>query len=288
MNLPESAVRFGRSNNLIGVLTEPAESPPVQQPAVLLLSPGVVHSAGPFRMYVELARALAGLGFTVLRFDMAGIGDSVQPRDARTVKERTIEDVTDAMDFLTRRLNVRSFVLGGLCSAADDAHALANVDDRVVANIMLDGFAFPTWRFHVRRVTSKFAAPSVIARASARLSREIKSRLEASSEDSLPPHVPRPFPNGKTFRSEVRESLKRGVQYLCIFSGGVDYYNYEGQFRRFMGISSSDSGLTEVYIHEAEHTYPISAHRSRMVEVVSQWTSARFGKGYPKPCSIGT
>lgn len=278
MSHQEAAVRFGRSNHLVGVLTQPADPPPGQRPAVLLLSAGVVHCAGPFRMYVELARALAERGFVVLRFDLAGIGDSIQPRDARTVKERTIDDVTDAMDFLSRRQGVQTFVLGGLCSAADDAHALTNVDLRVVANIMLDGYAYPTLHYRVRRVTSKFSGPSVIPRACARVLRWMSRRVEADSGLPAPQHVPRPFPEEGVFRGEMRASLERGVHYLCVFSGGVDYYNYEGQFRQCLGLSDSDPALTEVHIDRAEHTYPIPAHRDRMVELVGQWIEERFGR----------
>lgn len=283
MSFSEAALRFGRSRNLIGVLARPAKPPPAQRPAVLLLSAGVVHCAGPFGMYVALARTLADMGFVVLRFDLAGIGDSAQPRDARTVQERTIDDVTDAMDYLERSLNVRSFVLGGLCSAADDAHALTNVDARVVGNIMLDGYAYPTVRYRLRRVTAKLTRPSLFARAFARASRSLQRNREAT--DGLPAtqHVPRPFPDGGQFRKEVQNSLKRGVQYLCVFSGGVGYYNYADQFRHFVGVPADDPALSEVYLPGAEHTYPLGMHRQRMVELVSEWVNHRFGAHHPVP-----
>ncbi len=280
MSFPETAVRFGRSKNLIGVLARPAEPSPAGRPAVLLLSAGVVHSAGPFRMYVALARRLVEMGFVVLRFDLAGIGDSAQPRDARTVQERTVDDITDAMDYLARSLDVRTFVLGGLCSAADDAHALTNIDTRVVGNILIDGYAYPTPRYRARRVTAKFTGPSLIPRLLARASRSFPLNQDAISELPAPQHIPRPFPDGGLFRSEVRASLERGVQYLCVFSGGVDYYNYEGQFRDHVGVSAGEPALNEVYLPGAEHTFPLTVHRTRMVEVVSEWLDQRFG-GHP-------
>lgn len=275
----ELAVRFGRSSNLVGVLTQPVDAPQGPAPAVLLLSAGVVHSAGPFGMYVALARALAELGFPVLRFDLAGIGDSTQPRDARTVKERTIDDVTDAMDFLARRLGVHEFVVGGLCSAADDAHALTRVDDRIVANIMLDGYAYPTLRFRSRQIADKFAPASLLPRARDRVARMLRRSGARKPLSPAPQIAPRPFPAQAVFRREMRANLARGVQVLCVFSGGVDYYNYQGQFRRCLGLAPEDTALTERYLPEAEHTYPLLGHRRRMIEWVSRWLDERFGRG---------
>ena len=49
------------------------------QPWVVLLNAGIIHRIGPNRLYVQLARRLASRGHAVLRFDLAGIGDSEPP-----------------------------------------------------------------------------------------------------------------------------------------------------------------------------------------------------------------
>src|SRR5688572_19677995 len=60
---------------LFGTLHLPPRSVP-GLPAVVLLSPGVKMRVGPGRLYVALTDRLTALGYTVLRFDFYGLGDS--------------------------------------------------------------------------------------------------------------------------------------------------------------------------------------------------------------------
>ena len=66
---------FGTSHRLFGVLVKPRVAS-ADRPAVIMTNAGTVHRIGPHRLYVDLARELAELGFTVLRMDLSGIGDS--------------------------------------------------------------------------------------------------------------------------------------------------------------------------------------------------------------------
>jgi len=70
----ERVLRFGDSDNLIGIHTSSAASS--KRPGIVLVNSGVVHRAGPNRLYVNIARQLAAVGYPVLRFDLSGIGDS--------------------------------------------------------------------------------------------------------------------------------------------------------------------------------------------------------------------
>lgn len=70
----EETCVFGSANPLVGIITHPEID--VGLPTVILLNAGLIHRIGPNRVYVRLARHLAGLGFQVLRFDLSGIGDS--------------------------------------------------------------------------------------------------------------------------------------------------------------------------------------------------------------------
>jgi alpha/beta superfamily hydrolase len=79
----EEAVHFGSLGSLIGIVTSAARRNNEDKPGVVLLNPGIVHRVGPGRIYVKIARALAEQGFTVLRFDFSGIGDSSVRLDNR-------------------------------------------------------------------------------------------------------------------------------------------------------------------------------------------------------------
>lgn len=74
--ITETAHVFGEG--LVGVLSRPRQIV-AGRPAVILLNAGLVQRSGPFRVYAQLARALASCGFVVLRFDLSGRGDSASP-----------------------------------------------------------------------------------------------------------------------------------------------------------------------------------------------------------------
>ena len=86
----ESALLLGSDASLAAVVTDPepgAGAP--QAPAVLWLSAGFLHRVGPNRLYVTMARRLAALGFTSVRFDFSGIGDSPPSSSGEAFEERT-------------------------------------------------------------------------------------------------------------------------------------------------------------------------------------------------------
>ena len=140
--LREEVVTFG---GLAGILTEPAESNAASLPAVILTNVGANHRVGNHRLYVTLARDLAAKGFTVLRFDRAGMGDS---QVASGGKENDvyaavgIDNVRAAMDFTFLVRGHQRFVLGGLCSGAYFSFHAAAIDPRAVGLVMINILTF--------------------------------------------------------------------------------------------------------------------------------------------------
>jgi alpha-beta hydrolase superfamily lysophospholipase len=141
----ERPVRFRADRGLFGIVVPPREPPPSERPAIILLNAGAVNRTGPHRLYVTLARRWAALGFTVLRVDLSGIGDSpaaegtaenlVYPRDGLT-------DIAAARDFATRELGARRFIIAGLCSGADLAFQVARREGRLDGVIMMNPRTF--------------------------------------------------------------------------------------------------------------------------------------------------
>jgi alpha-beta hydrolase superfamily lysophospholipase len=136
----EQAVRFGNSGTLFGILSAlqtPPETPlPGAGKAILLLSSGATHHIGPNRLYVTIARHLAGLGYTVLRMDIAGIGDSPPRRDEPENLVYTLRanrDVIAGIEYLRSIWNIESVHAAGLCSGAYHAFKAA------VARLRLNG-----------------------------------------------------------------------------------------------------------------------------------------------------
>src|SRR5687768_3711240 len=126
MSEPE-AVRFKNDNGqvLFGTLHPPAR-PRHGLPAIVLLSPGVKMRVGPGRLYVPLTDMLNDLGYTVLRFDFFGLGDSEgelqEPMLADVYNNievgRYVGDTVSALNWLAKEKGFQRFVLGGLCGGA--------------------------------------------------------------------------------------------------------------------------------------------------------------------------
>ena len=140
-------------NKLIGIetlATGPASSAGL--PAIILLNAGIVHRVGPHRITVTLARRLAEAGHAVLRFDQSGIGDS-RPRAAGvSYLESVIDDVRQGMAYLEKTSGARRFILGGICSGADNSLRAALVEPRIVGIALLDPYAYRTAGYYLRRV----------------------------------------------------------------------------------------------------------------------------------------
>jgi pimeloyl-ACP methyl ester carboxylesterase len=132
----EDAVVFGTDVRLTGVVTAPAVND-TRHVGVVLLNAGVVHRVGPNRLYVTLARRLSTCGFTVLRFDHSGIGDSDPRHDGLDVNERFVAETVDAMNWLAAERQCREFVLVGLCSGTLTAFRAAQADPRVTNLVLL-------------------------------------------------------------------------------------------------------------------------------------------------------
>jgi alpha-beta hydrolase superfamily lysophospholipase len=119
----ERPVHFGPELSLFGVLTQPPAGE-IRRRAVILLNAGADHHIGASRLYVSLARRWGQHGYTVLRMDLGGIGDSTT-RPGRTDDDvfprEAIDDIRAAMDFLCSH-GIRDISLAGLCSGA--YHAL--------------------------------------------------------------------------------------------------------------------------------------------------------------------
>src|SRR5262249_2906238 len=122
--IKESAVRFGGSPELFGIVSAPVSHTTqtnAGRKAILLLNAGAVHHAGPNRMYVDLARRWAQLGHVVLRMDIAGIGDSTsRAGKAENVvyPPEALQDISSAIDYLRREWQAAEFHAIGLCSGA--------------------------------------------------------------------------------------------------------------------------------------------------------------------------
>jgi hypothetical protein len=276
--MTERVFRFGANEGLLGVLTEPSPEAPRPEntaPAVLWLNAGVLHHVGPFGWYVTLARRLAGLGAINFRIDLSGIGES-PVRDGGPTLERAILDVTEAMDFLTRKRQVRNFVLIGLCSGAVLAHHVAVRDERVAGVVQIDGCGYPTLGFYLRYYGARALRWRSWANAACRVVRRIGAVWVGKEE--RPPRLSESVffdcPPRAQARADLEQLVKRGARLLFLYTGAFadQYFNHRRQFGEMFGHLGGDEEQIEVeYNAQADHLFAAHEHRAALFERVEKW-----------------
>jgi pimeloyl-ACP methyl ester carboxylesterase len=145
---PELVEEIVDIDGMFGILCRPAEGSSRALPMVLLHNVGANHHIGCNRIYVELARRWAALGFSVLRFDLVGIGDTPPERFRReneVYSAGSISDSARAIRWLSESMNCQRFVLGGICSGAYVSYYAALEDPRISQVMLMNPLTFH-WR----------------------------------------------------------------------------------------------------------------------------------------------
>jgi pimeloyl-ACP methyl ester carboxylesterase len=279
---------FGEAKSLVGVVTEP-EGDATSRPAVLFLNAGVLHRVGPNRVHVRLARTLAEVGFPSLRFDLSGLGDS-RPRRTHTSYVRAMVDETrQAMDVLAKTRGVRSFVLAGICSGADNALRAALEDERVCGAILIEVYTVPSRGFTVYSYRGKLLSPRSWWRLLRGRSELLTSRRpptepaatrpdrppeETVSPPAEPPLIESVLPSRSELVASVRRLVDRGTR-LCLVYAATSpaYFNYRVLLRRPLRRARRDQVRLEV-LHRTDHVFTPLDVQQRLVDVIRDWCLA--------------
>jgi pimeloyl-ACP methyl ester carboxylesterase len=102
----------------------------------------------PHRLYLNMAERFVALGYTVLRFDFYGLGDSEGDVQEEYLADlygavqvgRYIDDTIAAMDWMQHSYGTRKFIVSGLCGGAITGLLTAARDQRIIC---LLGLAIP-------------------------------------------------------------------------------------------------------------------------------------------------
>jgi pimeloyl-ACP methyl ester carboxylesterase len=296
VTIRERTVTFGQGQSLLGIETRAVEQPgptagaQPSRPAVVLLNAGVVHRVGPHRLTVNLARRFARAGYHTFRFDLTGIGDSRARRG--TSKDApyetvVVEDIRAAMDHMQKATGADRFILGGLCSGADNSLRVALVDPRVAAIALLDPYAYRTAGFYLRHYlarvgrlsswmgTARRGAESLLAAGKAKLASLRRGGANGEPEITVPsgPQYSRYHPPRQLFAAQLRQLVDRGTAIYIAYSGSLDaVYNHAAQFEeafRPYGIRNDEVRCT--FIPVANHTYTELAEQRRLGDALVGW-----------------
>ena len=247
--LRETACKL--DDRIAGIVTAPA----VARRALVLVNAGVVPKHGPFRLYAELARRVAATGYTTLRFDLGGLGDSAADTSGAPLVARTAAEIAAAVERVKRHDHI---VVGGLCSGAEDAFRYAETDARVTGVVLIDPFAYRTAGWYPR---------DVVRRATGRALRAV------GAWQPLPVHRDRLVDYRYMTRRESARILAalvaRRVRVHFVYTGGsADAFNHAGQLAAmFRGIDFRDR-VTIDHLPGIEHTQLLAEDRARLVDAI--------------------
>ena len=239
-------------------------------PAVIMLNSGILHHIGACRLHVKLARTLAPVGYTVMRFDHSGIGDSDARRETLPFEKSAVLDVQEAMDYLTATRGAREFVLMGLCSGADMSFKVAGADVRVVGMMQLDAWAYRTLGYWVRHYGKRVFKLAVWTNWLRRTLAGVVRRSDTAGAapprpdaDAVTPEYRRVFPPRELVAADLRTLLQRGVHFFNVFSGGqVDHFNHRGQHRAVLPSVAFGDQLRVEYLAHADHLFTALDHQA--------------------------
>lgn len=290
--MTDQVVSLGPTGNLSGVVTYPEGNRATEWGAVLL-NAGTVHRVGPNRLYVQVARALAPLDFSVLRFDFSSIGESPGRDDQVPFERRGVEEVRQAMDWLASHQGCRKFLLMGLCSGAEIAFKTACQDPRVAAGVLLNA---P--RYHTE------PSPEVLAQVArnfeanyywraARFDRQrwiklLKGRVNftaiARGVWSKLHSVLARNGNGTTAAPDVmafEELLRRDVRLLLLFSEGDWGFDYlQTVLGKHVEEWRDRSNPTLEVVPRSDHMLTPLVSQQRALRVIVEWARDMANSGF--------
>ena len=273
--LTEEPLQFGEGGRLFGILTLPSAPPRNAQglPVFVFLSGGLLHRVGPYRLHVRLSRELAQMGFSSLRVDLAGKGDS-PPRPGLTSQQSVAADFAEILSVLESRLGRVPLVLAGLCTGADNATSLALKEPRVVGMVLLDPICFPDRYFKARVVVAKYTSPArYVAWSKRRFKALTRPRVKRQEDGTSPdPLALRDLPTREQLRAAIESIRERDGRVLSVFTQyALGYYNRSGQLGRVLGVKGYQQFCTELFWPQTHHTYWLELHRRRLMEEIKTW-----------------
>lgn len=250
---------------------------------LILVSAGLMSKSGPYRLYTQIARDLAGKEIRTLRFDLGGIGNSEQIDPSLPLIERTRVDIHDAIEYVAQTFAPSGIVLAGLCSGAEDSFRYAAEDARVQGVVLIDPHAYVTagWRF--RRIFSRHFLNRIVYKI-LRVARLIDLGEEGQRDNQAEGFegdlINYQYMDRDEARSILKKLIARGTRFHYIYTGGmIDKFNHRSQFyRMFDGVDFR--GLeTVTHLPTIEHVQVFDEDRRLLIDTISGWISHELSSG---------
>lgn len=277
----EAALTFScEGSQLWGVLTRPAPAIPDATIAVVIAVGGPQYRVGSHRQFVLLARRLAEQGFTSLRFDCRGMGDSEGTmRDF----ESSGPDLHRAIDALREACpTAQGVVVWGLCDAASAAMMFAVAHQDVVGLVALNPWARSDASLAAAKVKHYYGARLLDREFWAKLLRggvdwrgSIGALLSNLKQARALGRVATSGRPDESFQTLMAKGLAgfRGRMLLIIATNDLtakEFLEYANVSASWRGLLSSPS-VDRIDVPDADHTFSCRAWRGQVEEATIVW-----------------
>ena len=273
----EQVVVLGRRKSLVSIITRPTVADGIDRPAIIILNTGIIHRVGHHRMYVTLARTLARSGYTVVRFDFSGIGDSAPSEDKMPPLAACLSEIKEVLDSVAQTHKIGRFVLAGLCSGADHAIMYGSSDPRIVGLVLMDPTLPPTLRYYFHYVMQRLLnlrnwlsvatfRSGLLRLAVNQLMRTVQAKRTAPGELTL---------QNLQFSPQLAESYRtasmRSVNMLAVFTSVSVRHTYQRQILDAFPEAGSGGRLRLEYFPDSDHLFSTQNARERLYHVIGDW-----------------
>lgn len=286
----EFPLHFGTEGRLFGVVSRPTGATR-RSTGILLSNAGSVAHVGPNRFYVTLARIWAALGFTVLRMDLAGLGDSDAPEAAQEnhpYPAWATSNVAEGVAAL-RAQGVERVIVGGLCSGAHTAFH-CGLELQGLAGLMMinpivfywkpsDSLDISSWMTYVETQQYQKAARrwrswvrlfrgrvdvARVARTGVARARELVRAKRASFMRSFR------HSSGEDAARDLARLVDQGMDVLLFFSAGEPGLNFlRVNYARELRRLRKHRKFTLLELEDANHTFTALGSRIRAAAMLT-------------------
>jgi hypothetical protein len=277
--IKEHSCQLAERGRLNGIVTTPKNDKPKSNVALVLVTAGFTPKTGPFRLYTLISRSAAKLGMVAMRFDLGGIGNSEQLNPGIPLSLRTEKDIKHALNYITETYGINKFILGGLCSGAEDSFRFARDHDEVVGVFLMDGHAYRTSGWWLQFLFSRKVLNRIgrFVFNSIGLLQYVQRTGQSSLEGDQSGLVDYQQMDIKESTSTLKTLLARGVKLLYIYTGSMgDKINSASQFYAMYPEIKQKNLITIRHLPHMGHVQVFEEDRKEISSTISQWFGAQF------------
>jgi uncharacterized protein len=286
VNIKEQVITFDcAGEQLVGVACVPEQARSI---GVIVVVGGPQYRVGSHRQFLLLSRALASAGYSVIRFDCRGMGDSTG--DLRNF-ETISEDIAAAIDaFQANCPQVERIVLWGLCDAASANLLYWNhaKDARVHGMVLLNPWVRSEATLARTRIKHYYGQRLFQAEfwrklldGNLELGRAIRGLL-GNLKQARKASQPVMRNETLTFQQKMAHAMGTFHGEVLLLLSGSDYTAKEFiqavQADHLWSAAIGRANIIQVEIPEADHTFSSLEWRGQVENITRQWLQKKVNR----------